>query len=68
MPILSRAKSGTEVNSHHRRLLDGAEAVDENVHFVLHRNSCIWREERRGCGVESIQFYGCLATKTEAPL
>lgn len=52
LPILSRTKSGTEVNSHHRRLLDGAKAVDENVHSVLHRNSCIWREERRGCGVE----------------
>lgn len=33
-------------DSHHGGFLDWAEAVDENVHSVLHRNSCIQRKER----------------------
>lgn len=39
-------QSGTEVNSHHGRFLDRAEAVDEDVYSVLHRNSCIQTKER----------------------
>lgn len=35
------------MNSYHGRLLDGAEAVDENVHSVFHGDSWIQKEERR---------------------
>lgn len=34
------------MDSYHGRLLDGAEAVDENVHSVFHGDSWIQKEER----------------------
>lgn len=50
-------ESGVEVNSYHGRFLDGAKTVDENVDSVFHRNSWVWRTERReGALVASSTF------------